>query len=86
MLAAVSLAACDDSTSSIGYDVIPKDDEITAIDSVFHISTQTVQVDKVLANTSICYLGSIVDPETRIQTTSGFFSSIPLARRLPFAE
>ena len=53
MLAAVSLAACDDSTSSIGYDVIPKDDEITAVDSVFHISTQTVQVDKVLANTSI---------------------------------
>lgn len=46
MLAAVSLAACDDSTSSIGYDVIPKDDEITAVDSVFHISTQTVQVDK----------------------------------------
>lgn len=85
MLAAVSLAACDDSTSSIGYDVIPKDDEITAVDSVFHISTQTVQVDKVLANTSTCYLGSIVDPETHIQTISGFLAQfhLPDGFRLP---
>lgn len=85
MLAALTFVACDDDTSMIGYDVIPKQDEITAVDSVFQINSQTVQVDKVLANTSTCYLGSIVDAETHIQTTSGFLAQfhLPDGFRLP---
>lgn len=74
----LALTACDDDTSMIGYDIMPGQDKVEAISSVYHVNTATVQADSVLANTSTCYLGSIVDPELRIKTTSNFLAQFHL--------
>lgn len=75
LLGAFAFAACDDDTSMIGNNVMPDQDGVTAVDTVYNINSQTMQVEKVVANTNACYLGSIIDPETNIQTTSGFWHS-----------
>lgn len=85
LLGAFALIACDDDTAMVGYDVIPKKDEVSAIDSVFTVSSRTIKVDSVLSNTSTCYLGSIVDPDMHIKTTSGFLAQfyLPANFKLP---
>ena len=85
LLGAFAFAACDDDTSMIGNNVMPDQDGVTAVDTVYNINSQTMQVEKVVANTNACYLGSIIDPETNIQTTSGFLAQFHLPNdfRLP---
>lgn len=74
----LAIVACDDDTSVIGFDVMPRGDNVEALDSTYYVTTKTVQVDSVLANTSTCYLGCIVDPELRIKTTSSFLAQFHL--------
>lgn len=73
-MVAMLIASCDDSTDLIGQGVMPKNDEISAIDTVFNVESRTIKADPVLANTTYSYLGSIVDPVMHIQTTSGFMA------------
>lgn len=68
------LAACSDDTASIGTDVMPKSDNITALSATYQITSSTVKVDSVLANTSQSQLGSIIDPEMRVRTTCDFLA------------
>ena len=74
----LALAACDDSTQMIGMDMMPDGDNITAQGKIYNVTTRTVQVDSVLANTGSCYLGSLIDPELRIRTTSDFLAQFHL--------
>lgn len=85
LLGAIALVSCDDDTLGVGIEVMPGDDNITAHTEVFDVQTSTVQVDSVLANTSTCYLGSIVDPEMRVKTTCDFMAQfhVPQDFRLP---
>lgn len=90
----LALAACDDSTQMIGMDMMPDGDNITAQGKIYNVTTRTVQVDSVLANTGSCYLGSLIDPELRIRTTSDFLAqfhlpeqfNMPLTDRLVLDE
>lgn len=84
LLGSAALTSCSDDTSMVGYDIMPKQDEVSAIDSVFNITTTTQQQSRVLANTSTCYLGSIIDEETGIQTTSGFLTQFHLPEDFKF--
>lgn len=74
----LALAACDDSTQMIGMDMMPDGDNITAQGKTYNVTTRTLQVDSVLANTGACYLGSLIDPELRIRTTSDFLAQFHL--------
>lgn len=78
LIGAFALASCDDDTLNIGIDVMPDGDNITAQGKVFDVTTSTVEVSSVLANTSTCYLGSIVDPEMRVKTTCDFLAQFHL--------
>lgn len=78
LTATLVFAACDDNTQMIGMDMMPDGDNITAQGKVYTIDTRTVQVDSVLANTSTCYLGSLIDPELRIKTTCDFLTQFHL--------
>lgn len=74
LLAGALFAACSDDTAKIGVDVMPDGDKITTSAQHFNLSTRTVQVDSVLANTSKSQLGSIIDPEMRVRTTCDFLA------------
>ena len=84
-LCALAFVACDDTTSKIGYDVMPKIDGMTAIDADFNVTSRTIKADSVYAGTNTCYLGSIKDPEMNIRTTSGFLAqfNVPSMKAFP---
>ena len=84
-LCALAFVACDDTTSKIGYDVMPGIDGMTAIDADFNVTSRTIKADSVYAGTNTCYLGSIKDPEMNIRTTSGFLAqfNVPSMKAFP---
>ncbi|MFW5567262.1 MAG: DUF4270 domain-containing protein [Bacteroidales bacterium] len=69
-----SLIACTDDTGTLGGDIMPETDFVTPYSEVFPVTSRALTVDSVLANTSTCYLGSIIDPETRAKTTCDFLA------------
>lgn len=85
-MTALFVSSCDDTTSVIGQDIMPKKDEISAIDTVFNVESRTIKADSVLANTSYSYLGSIVDPVMHIQTTSGFMAQYHVQPNFKFPK
>ncbi len=70
--------SCDDEVTSMGSSMMPDQDSLTTYFESFPIITRTVQSDSVVANTSSCYIGSIVDPETRATTTCSFLAQFHL--------
>lgn len=68
------LSGCDDDTLNVGIGMMPDGDGVSASTQVYNVESKTVQVESVLANTSTCYLGSVVDPEMRVKTTSDFLA------------
>lgn len=67
---AIVFAACDDDTASIG--IFEDNDFITNSTDVFELTTRSLLMDSVKANSSKSYLGSIVDPETGDRITADF--------------
>ena len=72
------VTSCDDTTGLLGTEVMPTFDNIKSDTASYDIKSQTVRIDSVLANTSTCYLGSIIDPETQSKTTCGFLAQFHL--------
>lgn len=86
-LAAFSVfTACDDDTSTIGTSIMPDEDNISTSQAVFTVRSKAVKVDSVLANTNDCYLGRILDPETRALTTSNFLAQFHVLENYFFPE
>ena len=57
-----ALAACDDNTATLG--IHSDSDGITNSTQIYQLTTRSLQMDSVVANSTISYLGSITDPET----------------------
>ncbi len=70
MLAVMTLAACDDNTSSMG--IYPITDAVTNSTSIFQLTTRSVKMDSVVASSTISYLGDITDPETGTDIKADF--------------
>ena len=73
-----AFASCDSDTASIGVGIMPEQDELSTFKETFPIKTRSVLTGPVVANTSSCYIGSIIDPETRAVTTSSFLAQFHL--------
>lgn len=67
-------SSCNDDTGNIGTNVMPGSDITTAGQAVYNVFTNSLQIDSLIANTSLCYLGRVTDPETNATTTSNFLA------------
>lgn len=79
--------ACDDNTSGLG--IFAETDGITNSDSVYFITTRSVKMDSVRANSIANYLGCITDPETGTDITADFaaqFSTLENYQFPPLAQ
>ena len=79
VLAAVLLAltACDDNTGNLGYDIVPSNDLVDTNFKTFDVTTSSYRVgDKVLARSSMSYLGRFTDPETGTIINSDFLMQL----------
>lgn len=70
--------ACDDETAGIGTDVMPGFDIVSVDTATYRVTSRSVAVDSVLANTTECHLGCIIDPETRAKTSCSFLAQFHL--------
>lgn len=77
----VLLYSCDDTTDELGTEIMPDHDNISTSTETFTMPTRTLKVDSVLANTSTCYLGCVVDPETRAKTTCDFLAQFHIQEK-----
>ena len=71
---ALGFASCDEDTAFIGSEIMPGKDNVSTSQAEFNVYSRSIKIDSVLANTNDCYLGSIIDPETRAKTTCGFLA------------
>lgn len=81
-------SSCDDDTATLGSSLMPESDNVTTSQVAYKVNTRSVFIDSVLANTKTCYLGCIIDPETRAKTTSDFLAQFHMMEnyRLPKKE
>lgn len=56
--------ACDESTSTLGIELVPESDMVSIGNSTFNVTLNTITVDSVLARTSTSQIGNYTDPET----------------------
>lgn len=71
-------ASCGDDTASIGSSMMPSQDSLSTFNETFPIETRSLLTGPVVANTSNCYIGSFIDPETGARTTSSFLAQFHL--------
>lgn len=65
LLALLSLYGCDDNTGTLGMDMLPDSDGISAKTETFDVSTKSMLADKVYSKTSTGYIGKFTDPDPK---------------------
>lgn len=64
VIAALTFAACDDTTEGIGGSITNKIDNINISDSAFNVTTKSIVADSVLSRNNTGLIGNMKDPET----------------------
>lgn len=70
VVVSVLFCSCDESTGMLG--VYPEVDDISNSTGTFYVTTKSCLMDKVVANSTTCYLGNIIDPETDTELSAEF--------------
>lgn len=63
LIALLTFFSCDDTTGSLGIDMLPDADGITAHTITFDVTTESYLADSVYAKSSIGYVGRFTDPD-----------------------
>ena len=64
VIAALTFAACDDTTEGIGGSITNKIDNINISNSAFNVTTKSIVADAVLSRNNTGLIGKMKDPET----------------------
>ncbi len=64
VIAALTFAACDDTTEGIGGNITNKIDNINISNSAFNVTTKSIVADSVLSRNNTGLIGKMKDPET----------------------
>ncbi|MBQ8674050.1 MAG: DUF4270 domain-containing protein [Bacteroides sp.] len=62
MAAVMAFLGCDDTTESLGMEMLPESDGLSAHTTTFNVTTESVPVEKVYARSSTGYVGRFSDP------------------------
>lgn len=63
LLAILTFVGCDDNTGSLGMDMLPSADGLSAYMQKFDVITESVKAENVFSKTSTGYIGRFTDPE-----------------------
>ena len=70
LCASLTFFACDDTTHTLGMDMLPDSDAISTHTTTFDVTTRSVEADAVYAKTAIGYVGKFTDSEFGDYTAS----------------
>lgn len=73
-LASLALAACDDTTDSIGTSLSGNTGGVTTQTATFDVFSRSIAADSVLSRNTTGYLGKVRDPETGAYITGDFMA------------
>lgn len=76
IVAALSMAACDDTTDSIGSSITNNVDNLTISDASFNVVTRSLVADSVLSKTNNGIIGKVRDPETGTYLTADYMTQM----------
>lgn len=74
--AALSFVSCDETTDMIGSSLTDNRDKLAVAVDTFHVTSNTLKVDSVLARNITGYLGVVKDPETNNTITGNFMAQL----------
>lgn len=83
---AILACACDESTSTLGIDLVPDSDMVSVKSETFNVELNTIYVDSVLARTSTCHLGNYTDPETGTTIHGDFLMQLNCGNNFEFPD
>ncbi|MCM1312642.1 MAG: DUF4270 domain-containing protein [Bacteroides sp.] len=87
LFSCVALVACDDTTDSLGIDMMPSTDLVTKHFATYGVTTESYSVgDSVLARSSRSYLGRFTDPETETIVKSDFLAQFYCTEGFAFPD
>lgn len=76
IMAAFSLAACDDTTDGIGSSITNNVDNLTITDATYNVITNSLVADSVLSKTNNGIIGKVRDPETGNYLTANYMTQV----------
>ncbi len=76
IVAALSMAACDDTTDTIGSSITNNVDNLTISDASFNVVTRSLVADSVLSKTNNGIIGKVRDPETGTYLTADYMTQM----------
>lgn len=86
LLAAVAVfASCDEDTGSLGLDMLPDSDAMSAHTVSFNVMTESIIADSVFAKTSTGYIGRYTDPDFGY-FESGFLTALASTENFSLPE
>ncbi len=65
LLALLAFYGCDDNTGTLGMDMLPDSDGITAQTTEFEVTTKSILAENVYSKTSTGYIGKFTDPDPK---------------------
>lgn len=87
LFSCIVLVACDDTTDSLGIDMMPSTDLVSKHFATYGVTTESYPVgDRVLARSSMSYLGRFTDPETKTIVKSDFLAQFHCSEGFAFPE
>ncbi len=86
MFAALAFAACDDNTSTIGQETMPKGDEVEVTVDQYDVTTKSILAESLLAKTSTAYLGKYTDPYSQTAFEADFLAQFNCLENFEFPE
>ena len=85
LLTLLILIGCDDTTDTIGWEIMPIEDTLATYSTSFDVMSETVKADSVYARTQTAYLGRYSDPEFGYYDAS-FITEMTTAENYEFPE
>lgn len=74
MIAAITFAACDDTTENIGGSITNKVDNLSISEAVYNVTSQSMVPGPVLSRSNSGMIGKVKDPETGAYVTGDYMS------------
>ena len=76
IMAAFSMAACDDSTDIIGSSITNNVDNLTITDAAYNVTTKSLAAGSVLSKSNNGIIGKVRDPETGTYLTADYMTQV----------
>ncbi len=86
LFSALVFAACDDTTSTLGQEVMPEGDRVEIKVDEYDVSTGSILAESLLAKTTTAYLGKYTDPYSQTIFETDFMAQFNCLEDFEFPE